>query len=48
MLSIRNKQVAADLTIIGTGPRGYVAALYAAKKCLKTVLVEKEKREEYA
>ncbi len=31
-----------DITIIGSGPGGYEAAIYAAKKGLKVVLVEKE------
>ncbi|WP_217587465.1 dihydrolipoyl dehydrogenase [Lentibacillus saliphilus] len=32
-----------DLLIIGAGPGGYVAAIYAAKKGLRVTLVEKEK-----
>lgn len=32
----------ADVVIIGAGPGGYVAAIYAAKQGLKTVLVEKD------
>ena len=31
-----------DLVIIGSGPGGYTAALYAAQKGLKTCLIEKE------
>lgn len=31
-----------ELLIIGAGPGGYVAAIYAAKKGIKTTLVEKE------
>ena len=30
-----------DLVIIGSGPGGYVAAVYAAQLCLKTACVEK-------
>ncbi|WP_284140483.1 dihydrolipoyl dehydrogenase [Virgibacillus sp. LDC-1] len=36
-------EVDADLLIIGAGPGGYVAAIYAAKKGLRVTLVEKEK-----
>lgn len=36
------EEVQTDLLIIGAGPGGYVAAIYAAKKGLKVVLVEKE------
>ncbi|MCY6958807.1 dihydrolipoyl dehydrogenase [Clostridium brassicae] len=36
------KEIEADITIIGGGPGGYVAAIHAAKKGAKTVLVEKE------
>jgi len=32
-----------ELLIIGSGPGGYVAAIYAAKKGLKVTIVEKEK-----
>jgi len=31
-----------DLIIIGAGPGGYVAALEAGRKGLKTLLIEKE------
>lgn len=43
MLKGRKEDVKADLLVIGGGPGGYVAALYAAKKGLNTVLVEREK-----
>lgn len=33
-----------DLTIIGSGPGGYVAAIRAAQLGLKTAIVEKDKR----
>jgi len=33
-----------DLVIIGAGPGGYVAAIYAAQNGLKTAIVEKNKR----
>ncbi|MGB4661421.1 MAG: dihydrolipoyl dehydrogenase [Mobilitalea sp.] len=36
-----HKEVSADLLIIGAGPGGYVAAIYAAKNGLKVTLVEK-------
>ena len=32
-----------DLTVIGSGPGGYVAAIRAAQLGLRTALVEKEK-----
>ena len=35
------KELTTDLLIIGAGPGGYVAAIYAAKKGLKVTLVEK-------
>lgn len=37
-----SSQMKADVVIIGAGPGGYVAAVYAAKQGLKTVLVEKD------
>ncbi|MGG7325743.1 dihydrolipoyl dehydrogenase [Clostridium baratii] len=43
MLKGNKEDVKADLLVIGGGPGGYVAALYAAKKGLNTVLVEREK-----
>ncbi|MGM1049409.1 MAG: dihydrolipoyl dehydrogenase [Bacillota bacterium] len=39
----KKEQVEADVLVIGAGPGGYVAAIYAAKHGLKTVIVEKEK-----
>ncbi|MBD0325803.1 MAG: FAD-dependent oxidoreductase, partial [Pyrinomonadaceae bacterium] len=33
-----------DVTIIGSGPGGYVAAIRAAQLGLKTAIVEKDKR----
>ncbi|WP_252226931.1 dihydrolipoyl dehydrogenase [Clostridium sp. ZBS2] len=42
MLKGKKENVTADLTIIGGGPGGYVAAIYAAKKGLNTVIIEKE------
>lgn len=36
------KKMKAELLIIGAGPGGYVAAIYAAKKGLKVTLIEKE------
>jgi len=41
LLAGKKETVEADLLVIGAGPGGYVAALYAAKKGLKTVLAEK-------
>lgn len=38
----KKEQVEADVVVIGAGPGGYVAAIYAAKHGLKTVIVEKE------
>lgn len=43
MLKGKKEDVKADLLVIGGGPGGYVAALYAAKKGLNTVLVERER-----
>lgn len=43
MLKGKKEDVKADLLVIGGGPGGYIAALYAAKKGLNTVLVEREK-----
>lgn len=43
MIKPLKKEVQCDLTIIGGGPGGYVAAIYAAKRGLKTVIVEKDK-----
>lgn len=43
MLKGKKEDVKTDLLVIGGGPGGYVAALYAAKKGLNTVLVEREK-----
>ncbi|OQY41532.1 MAG: dihydrolipoyl dehydrogenase [Fusobacteriia bacterium 4572_74] len=36
------KEIEADITIIGAGPGGYVAAIYAAKQGKKVVIIEKE------
>jgi len=36
------KEINADITIIGAGPGGYVAAIYAAKQGKKVVIIEKE------
>lgn len=38
----KTQEMDTDLLIIGAGPGGYVAAIYAAKKGLKVTLVEKE------
>lgn len=43
LLHGKKEQVEADLLVIGAGPGGYVAAIYAAKHGLKTVIVEKQK-----
>lgn len=43
MIKPQKLSLQCDLAIIGGGPGGYVAALHAAKKGLKVVLVEKEK-----
>lgn len=42
LLQGKKEQVEADVLVIGAGPGGYVAAIYAAKQGLKTVLVEKD------
>ncbi|MCY6369796.1 dihydrolipoyl dehydrogenase [Clostridium ganghwense] len=39
----KNEEIEADITIIGGGPGGYVAAIHAAKQKAKVVLIEKEK-----
>ena len=38
-----NKEISTDLLIIGAGPGGYVAAIYAAKNGLDVTLVERER-----
>lgn len=38
----KTQEIDTELLIIGAGPGGYVAAIYAAKKGLKVTLVEKE------
>lgn len=42
LLQGKKEELATELLIIGAGPGGYVAALYAAKKGIQTVLVEKD------
>lgn len=42
LLRGKKEDVQTELLIIGAGPGGYVAALYAAKKGIQTVLVEKD------
>ncbi|WP_315080304.1 dihydrolipoyl dehydrogenase [uncultured Clostridium sp.] len=42
MLKGKKENVTADLTIIGGGPGGYVAGIYAAKKGLDAIIIEKE------
>lgn len=42
MLKPIKRELECDLTVIGAGPGGYVAAIYAAKQGLKTVIIEKE------
>ena len=39
-----NKEISTDLLIIGAGPGGYVAAIYAAKNGLDVTLVERKIR----
>lgn len=41
-VDIKTQEINTDLLIIGAGPGGYVAAIYAAKKGLKVTLIEKE------
>ncbi len=38
----KKENLESDLLVIGAGPGGYVSAIYAAKKGLKTIIVEKE------
>lgn len=40
--SDEKEKLSTELLIIGAGPGGYVAAIYAAKKGLKVILVEKD------
>jgi len=42
MIKGKNEKIETDLAIIGSGPGGYVSAIYAAKKGLKVVIIEKE------
>lgn len=42
MLKPQKQEIEGDITIIGGGPGGYVAAIHAAKLGAKVVLVEKE------
>lgn len=42
MIKGKKENIEADVTVIGGGPGGYVAAIYAAKKGLKVILIEKE------
>lgn len=35
-------EIEADITVIGAGPGGYVAAIYAAKQGKKVIIIEKE------
>merc|ERR1712106_418109 len=41
LISARAASIDADLTVIGSGPGGYVAAIKAAQLGLKTICVEK-------
>ena len=41
MIKGKKEDIKTDLLIIGGGPGGYVAAIYAAKKGLNTVVIEK-------
>lgn len=42
LMKPQKKEIEADITIIGAGPGGYVAAIYAAKQGKKVVVIEKE------
>lgn len=42
MMKPKKEEIESDITIIGAGPGGYVAAIYAAKQGMKVVLIEKE------
>ena len=41
LISARAASIDADLTVIGAGPGGYVAAIKAAQLGFKTVCIEK-------
>lgn len=42
MIKGKKETIDTDLVVLGAGPGGYVAAIYAAKKCLRTVIIEKD------
>lgn len=43
LLKPKKEELEADITIIGAGPGGYVAAIHAAQKGAKVILIEKER-----
>lgn len=42
MIKGKDEKIETDLIVIGAGPGGYVSAIYAAKRGLKVVSIEKE------
>ncbi|NDI77483.1 MULTISPECIES: dihydrolipoyl dehydrogenase [Psychrilyobacter] len=42
LMKPQKQEIEADITIIGAGPGGYVAAIHAAKQGKKVVIIEKE------
>ncbi len=42
LMQPQKEEIKADITIIGAGPGGYVAAIYAAKQGKKVIVIEKE------
>ncbi|WP_319023195.1 dihydrolipoyl dehydrogenase [Tepidibacter hydrothermalis] len=42
LMKPQKEEIEADITIIGAGPGGYVAAIYAAKQGKKVIIIEKE------
>lgn len=42
LMQPQKEEIEADITVIGAGPGGYVAAIYAAKQGKKVIVIEKE------
>ncbi|WP_187296261.1 dihydrolipoyl dehydrogenase [Tepidibacter mesophilus] len=42
LMKPQKEEIEADITIVGAGPGGYVAAIYAAKQGEKVIIIEKE------
>ncbi|MGO1368205.1 MAG: dihydrolipoyl dehydrogenase [Senegalia sp. (in: firmicutes)] len=43
LMKPKKEEIDTDITVIGSGPGGYVAAIYAAKMGAKVTIIEKEK-----